>query len=348
MRKLLALVLILALALPLLAVAEGTYEIAMVTDVGNIDDKSFNQYSYQGIKDFAAETGKTFAYYQPLEDSVDSRLETIVSAIEKGAKTVLTPGYLFADAIGLAQDLYPEVNFILIDTAPAGVAAKNTYSVLYQEEQAGYLAGYAAVKDGYTKLGFLGGVDVPAVVRYGFGFVQGADAAAKELSIQVDVKYWYGNVFWPTDDVKIKMGGWFTEGTEVVFACGGGIYLSALAAAEESDRKIIGVDVDQGVESPRIITSAMKELTKYVKLTLEAINNNGGKLPENMQGVTETFGAKDDAIGLPTSPESWRLAKFTVEEYKALLEQLKSGAIVVSPAIDAPPVVTNAVVDYQN
>ncbi len=348
MRKLLALALILVLALPIAGLAEGTYELALVTDVGNIDDQSFNQYSYQGIKDFAAETGKTYAYYQPSEDSVDARLETIVTAIEKGAKVVLTPGYLFADAMGLAQDLYPDVNFILVDTAPAGVAAKNTYSILYQEEQAGYLAGYAAVKDGYTKLGFLGGMAVPAVVRYGFGFVQGADAAAKEMSIQVDIKYWYSDVFWPTDDIKNKMGSWFTEGTEVVFACGGGIYLSLVAAAEEADKMVIGVDVDQSYVSPRVITSATKALTEFIKLSLEAIYDNGGVMPESMQGVTATFGAKDDAVGLATAPESWRFAKFTVEEYNALFEQLKSGAVVVSPAIDAVPVVTNAVVDYQN
>ncbi len=348
MRKLLALALILALALPLFGLAEGTYELALVTDVGNIDDQSFNQYSYQGIKDFAAETGKTYAYYQPSEDSVDARLETVVSAIEKGAKVVLTPGYLFADAMGLAQDLYPEVNFILVDTPPAGVAAKNTYSILYQEEQAGYLAGYAAVKDGYTKLGFLGGMAVPAVVRYGFGFVQGADAAAKEMSIQVDIKYWYSNVFWPTDDIKNKMGSWFTEGTEIVFACGGGIYLSLVAAAEEADKMVIGVDVDQGYVSPRILTSATKALTKFITLSLRAIYDNGGVMPESMQGVTATFGAKDDAVGLPTEAGSWRFAKFTVEEYNALFEQMKSEAIVVSPAIDAPPTVTNAVVDYQD
>ena len=348
MRKLLALVLILALALPLLAVAEGTYEIALVTDVGNIDDQSFNQYSYQGVIEYADENGKTYAYYQPSEDSTDARVESITTAVEKGAKAVVLPGYLFADAAAQASELFPETTFIVLDTAPTGTPAKNTYSVFYQEEQAGYLAGYAAVKDGYTKLGFLGGMAVPAVVRYGFGFVQGADAAAKELSVQVELKYWYSDVFWPTDDIKNKMGSWFTEGTEVVFACGGGIYLSALAAAEEADRKIIGVDVDQGNVSPRIITSAMKGLTASVKYALTKLYENDGVLPEDMQGAVATLGAKDDAVGLPTATDSWRLNKFTVEEYNALFLQLKSEAIVVNPSVDTAPTVTNAVVDFQN
>lgn len=348
MRKLLALALILALALPVAGLAEGTYELALVTDVGNIDDQSFNQYSYQGVVEYAEENGKTYAYYQPSEDSTDARVESITTAVEKGAKAVVLPGYLFADAVAQAQELFPEVTFIVLDTAPTGTPAKNTYSIFYQEEQAGYLAGYAAVKDGYTKLGFLGGMAVPAVVRYGYGFVQGADAAAKEMSIQADIKYWYSDVFWPTDDIKNKMGSWFTEGTEVVFACGGGIYLSALAAAEEADRKIIGVDVDQGYVSPRVITSAEKGLTASVKFALTNLFDNGGVLPEDMQGAVVTLGAKDNAVGLPTKAESWRLEKFTVEEYNALFEQLKSEAVVVSPAIDAPPTVTNAVVDYQN
>jgi basic membrane protein A len=353
MRKLMALVLILALALPMLAFAEGTYEIALVTDVGNIDDQSFNQASYEGVKAFAEANGKTYNYYRPSEDSTDARIESISAAIDKGAKAVVLPGYLFGPAAMEVQGLYPDVTFILVDTDPGDDRdpannAPNTNSIYFQEEQAGYLAGYAAVKDGYTKLGFLGGKAVPAVVRYGLGFVQGADAAAKELSIQVEIKYWYSDVFWPTDDIKIKMSGWFTEGTEVVFACGGGIYVSALAAADEADRKLIGVDIDQGFLSERIITSAFKDLKASVELTLTKLYENGGILPADMQGALSVLGVNDNAVGLPTAPGSWRLTKYTVEEYNTLYEKLKSGEVVVSPAIDVTPVVTNAVVDYQN
>lgn len=353
MRKLLALVLVLALALPLLAVAEGTYELALVTDVGNIDDQSFNQFSWQGVKEYAAENGKTFAYYQPSEDSTDARVESIITAVEKGAKAVVLPGYLFGETIAQAQGMFPETQFVVIDINPATdmpadyVPGKNVTFINYQEEQAGYLAGYAVVKDGFTRLGFLGGVAVPAVVRFGEGFVQGADAAAKELSIQVDIKYWYADSFAPNDSIKTKMGGWFTEGTEVVFACGGGIYLSALAAADEADKLVVGVDVDQGHISPRIITSAMKELTSSVKLALTRIFENGGTLPADMAGATVVLGAKEGMVGLPTNPESWRLTKFTLDEYNALFQQLKEGAVIVNPAIDAHPAVTNAVVDYQ-
>lgn len=204
------------------------------------------------------------------------------------------------------------------------------------------------MKDGYTKLGFLGGMAVPAVVRYGYGFVQGVDAAAKEMGVQTEIKYWYAGTFGPDDAIKTKMAGWYTEGTEVVFSCGGGIYLSCVAAAEQAGTKVIGVDVDQALESETIITSAMKELKQSVVLSLTALYQNNGVWPEDYAGKTASLGAADKCVGLPTAEGSWRLAKYTVAEYEELFAKLVSGEIVVSNAIDAAPVVTNSTVDYQN
>ena len=349
MKKLLALVMMLALALPFGALAAETYEIALVTDVGNIDDKSFNQASWEGVVEYATANNVSHAYYRPSEDSNDARVESIKAAIAKGAKVVVLPGYLFADAAAAVQNEYPDVTLILLDTAPAGEAAKNTYSVLYQEEQAGYLAGYGIVKDGYTKLGFLGGMAVPAVVRFGYGFVQGVDAAAKELGVTPEIKYWYADSFGPNDDIKTKMNAWYTEGTEVVFACGGGIYLSALAAAEESGHgKLIGVDNDQGPISELFITSAFKDIPNTIVDALTAYYANGQKLPEDMQGALVTFSVKEDRVGLPTSEGSWRFAKFTLDEYNAIYAKLKDGSVVVSADIDNVPAVEVSTVDYQN
>lgn len=349
MKKLLALLMVLALALPFGALAAETYEIALVTDVGNIDDKSFNQSAWEGVLDYATNNNVSYAYYRPSEDSNDARVESIKAAISKGAKVVVLPGYLFADAAAVVQNEYPDVSFILVDTAPAGEVGKNTYSLLYQEEQSGYLAGYAIVKEGYTKLGFLGGMAVPAVVRFGYGFVQGADAAAKELSVKPEIKYWYADAFTPNDDIKTKMNAWFTDGTEVVFSCGGGIYLSALAAAEESGHgKLIGVDNNQGAESELIITSAMKRMAFTISKALARIYENNVKLPEDMQGAVVTLGAVDDGIGLPTDEASWRFTKYTVDEYNALYAKLKDGSVVVSPDIEAHPAVEVTTVDYQN
>ena len=351
MKKLFALLLAAVMLLGIVSALADDYEIALVTDVGNIDDHSFNQAAWEGVQAYGDASGKTYAYYRPSEDSTQARIEQMKAAIEKGAKVVVLPGYLFEEAVTQLQTQYPEVIFIALDTSPTageGSPAPNTYSILYKEEQAGYFAGYAIVKDGYTKLGFLGGMAVPAVVRYGYGFVQGAEAAAKELDKEVDIKYWYCDSFAPSDDIKTKMDSWYADGTEVVFSCGGGIYLSALAAADAAGGLVIGVDVDQSYESDLIITSAMKGLKASVVLALTKIYDNGGALPEDMAGAVASLGAADDAAGLPTDEHAWRFDTFTVEEYNAVFEAVKSGEIEISDAIDAPPAVEKCTVDYQN
>lgn len=204
--------------------------------------------------------------------------------------------------------------------------------------------------DGYKKLGFLGGMDVDAVIRYGYGFLQGANDAAKELKIEdeVSVKYWYSGSFTPTDEIKTKMEAWYSDGTEVVFACGGSIYLSAVSAAEAANAKVIGVDVDQSAESDVIITSAMKELKNSVILALtDLYATDDNKWPEDLAGKTAKLGVADNCTGLPTATESWRLKKYTVENYKKLFENVKNGTIAISSETETKPDV-DITVDYQN
>ena len=318
----------------------GTYEIALVTDVGNIDDRSFNQSSWEGVVAYAEANNVTHGYYQPSEDSDAAREESMKAAIDKGAKVVVLPGYLFETSCVTVAKAYPDVQFLLLDTVPSEEGISNIYAIMYQEEQSGFLAGYAAVKEGYTKMGFLGGMAVPAVVRYGHGFVLGAEAAALEMGIDdVEIKYWYCGSFGPSDDIRTKMDSWATEGTEVVFACGGGIYLSAVAAAEAAGTKVIGVDADQSFESDLIITSAMKDLKNSVVIALTDLYDNGGTWGD-LGATVSLLGAEQDCIGLPTAEESWRLDTFTVEEYNVLFEQLKSGELVIANDIDAIPATT--------
>ena len=331
---------------------KDTYEIAMITDVGNIDDQSFNQFTWEGAKQWAEKNGKTYNYYRPSEDSDDARIETMKTAIENGAKVIVCPGYLFAGAFNAVPQEYPNVTFIGIDMTTGDVPAPtaNTVLISYQEEQAGYLAGYAVVKDGFTKLAFLGGMAVPAVIRYGEGFVQGANDAAKALgnTADIDIKYWYSGSFAPTDDIKTKTAGWYTEGTEIIFACGGGILYSAIASAEETaEGKLVGVDVDQGYINERIVTSAMKDLSGSVQNTLDKIYGNDGKLPADYAGQQIALGASTNAVGIPTAEASWRFGTFAVDEYNTLFEQVKSGAVAVSADIENHPAVDIAV-DYQD
>ena len=318
------------------AEATGITKVALVTDVGTIDDESFNQACWQGVEAWCTANGIEYTYYQPTEDSTDARVLSVAQAINEGANAIVMPGYLFGATLTVVMEQFPDVYFIAVDVAAGDLTvdyatyydpAANTACLTFSEEQAGYLAGYAAVKDGYTKLGFLGGMAVPAVIRYGYGFVQGANAAAAELNTEIAINYTYGGQFAGSPEITAKMEGWYQAGTEVVFACGGGIYTSALEAADKYDGKVIGVDVDQYYISERIITSAMKQLQNVTETVLEALNN----------GEWETYGGKisnfslseGEYVGLPTAEGSWRLNTYTVEEYEALKAQLVDGTIVV-------------------
>ena len=283
---------------------DGAKKVAFVTDVGNIDDHSFNQYSYEGVTKFCSNAGLECSYYKPAGDTDQDRIDAINQAVKDGYGVVVMAGYLFGPACYTVATEHPEVLFLALDVTEGDLKAESVPSnialICYQEEQAGYLAGYAAVQEGYKELGFLGGIDVPAVIRYGYGFIMGADKAAQELNLtDVNIKYWYSGSFQPNDDIATKMDNWYVGGTEVVFACGGGIYLSCLSAAESNDGKMIGVDVDQSNVSDRIITSAMKALSNSVVKALTDASANDWIWPESYAGVCQYLGAADDFVGLP-------------------------------------------------
>ena len=325
------------------AAASGSKtDVAFVTDVGNIDDQSFNQYTWQGVQDFCSANSLNANYYRPTEDSDAARLEQMDNAVNDGAKAVVVAGYLFGSSIAEAQAKYPDVEFLALDVSTSDLGdaapAENTALITYKEEQAGYLAGYAAVYDGYKELGFLGGMAVPAVIRYGYGFVQGADAAAAELGQNIEINYFYGGQFYGDANITSRMEGWYSNGTQVVFACGGGIYTSAVEAALKNNGYVIGVDVDQnyiganGVADGTyaynpFITSAMKGLSEAVNTALSDIE--AGDWSE-IAASNGNFGLEDgDYIGLPTADDSWNFETFTKDEYETVKEKIKSGEITV-------------------
>ena len=330
---------------------DPSMKVAFVTDVGNIDDHSFNQYTYEGITTFAEENSVDCTYYKPAEDTDQARIDAINQAIADGYNTVVMAGYLFGPATASCAAAHPEVNFLALDVSAGDLGTEtipsNVSLIVYKEEQAGYLAGYAAVKAGYTELGFLGGMSVPAVVRYGYGFVQGADAAAVEDNVDVNIKYWYSGSFGPTDEIAAKMDSWYTEGTEVVFACGGGIYLSCQSAAEANEGLMIGVDVDQSNVSDTIITSAMKALSNSVRMALTAVGTNGLVWPEAYAGTCQSLGAKEDCVGLPM--ESSKLGDFDEAAYETLFQQIVDGTVTIDDTSDPEkhPTTQKVVVDWQ-
>lgn len=348
MKKLLSLLLVVVLVMGALSVfaacGQKTYEIALITDVGNIDDKSFNEGAWNGVKQYAEENNISYSYYKPIENSKESRSTMIRNAIAKGAKIVVCPGFMFQDSIYELQGEYPDIDFLFLDGepnnddwstgAPTYRTDLNVHNILYREDQSGYFAGYAAVMEGYRKLGFMGGMAVPAVIRFGHGFIQGAEDAAKKLELAddaVQIRFTYVGGFAPTDDIKTKANGWYTSGTEVIFACGGGIYISITAAAAESNKVVIGVDVDQlaATGNQTFITSAMKGLTATTIQALTAYYNNGKEWPADRAGKTLNLGVNEDAVGLPTAATSWKLENFTLAEYETLYGQMVSGTVVV-------------------
>ena len=377
MKKLVALLLALVMVFALCACGgdkdnggkdSATYKVAMITDYGDITDQSFNQTTYEACKAFCTENNIEFTYYKPAGDSTPDRIAMVEKAVDEGYNVIVMPGYAFAGTITGTQDKYPDVKFIALDVSEFDInssfyktddkgnateelldannkphVASNVYSAVYQEELCGYMAGYAAVKLGYTELGFLGGMAVPAVQRYGYGFVQGADAAAAELGQNIEINYFYGGQFYGDANITSRMEGWYSNGTQVVFACGGGIYTSAVEAALKSNGYVVGVDVDQnyiGVNGVAdgsfaynpFITSAMKGLTEAVNTALSDIDAGDWG---DIAASNGNFGLEDgDYVGLPTDADSWNFETFTTDEYEALKEKIKSGEITVDNSSD--------------
>lgn len=347
MKKFIAVVLSLTMVCVLLAGcrAKKSYEIALITDKGNIDDKSFNQGAWEGVEKFADDNKISKMYIKPEDANDPAYLAAIDNAVTAGAKVVVCPGYLFGVPVYEAQTKYPKVNFILLDAAPHSAPDKegnsvaktetNVASIMYSEEQSGYLAGYAAVKDGYTKLGFMGGMAVPAVQAYGYGFLQGAETAAKELGLAdgaITCTYHYTGDFAETDTNKAAAKTMYQEGTQIIFACGGSVGKSVMSAASEAGAKVIGVDVDQRYDSDTVVTSAMKGLSASVITVLESIYKT--KSFDTYAGKTTYFNAKNNGVGLPTevigdaNKNAFdRFKSFNKDSYDTVYKTLSDGSV---------------------
>lgn len=316
---------------------DGKYQVAFVTDVGQLKDKSFNQGTFDGVKLYAANNGLSYKYYQPAngnEATDDDRYDAMKAAVDGGADVVVCAGFLQEAALKRAAIDFPDTPFVFIDGYPltddAGNTLSNVAGISFMEQQCGYFAGYAAVMDGFTKLGFSGGGGGTndACCRFGYGYVQGANAAAAELGVTVDMNYsWeYGATFSASPELQTMISGWYANGTEIVFACGGSMFQSISAAASSNDGYVIGVDVDQSGESDCVITSAMKGLSDAVQWAVGHVYDGTF---EEIGGTGTSLGVADNAVALPTSEESWRFETFTVEQYEEMYQKVLDGTLVV-------------------
>lgn len=352
-------------------------QIAMITDSGDITDQSFNQTTYESCKAWSEKNDVEFNYYKPESDSDEARNASVDQAVADGANVVVMPGYMFAGTVVAQSENYPDVKFVALDVGAGDICEKgvgegytynpddynvadyyntdNVYCCTYQEELSGYMAGYAAVKLGYKHLGFLGGMAVPAVTRFGYGYVQGANAAAEELGIadQIEIEYVCGGQFYGDADITAYMDTWYgSKNVEIVFACGGGIWTSAVEAAVKTGGKVIGVDSDQASTIDAYgegitVTSAMKGLAATVNTVLTDIKGGkwsdyAGKI-DNLGLVSEN--PEENYVQLPLESTQWGDG-FTEDDYRTLVKSMYSGEITVSNDITAMPATTIKVNDY--
>ncbi len=301
-------------------------DVVLVTDFGTVDDNSFNQLAWEGIKQYAEESGISYEYYQPEDTDNDSIMNQFKRGSKNDAKLFVCPGSMLEVPVYNAQKKYKKASFIIVDGIPhdedntEDVIGENTEVISFAEEQAGFLAGYAAVRDGYKGLGFMGGIPVDPVIRYGYGFVQGADYAAIEMGVNVHIRYTYTNTFSDEPGIEDMAGAWYDDDTEVIFACGGSIGKSVIRAAENHGGKVIGVDVDQSSESETVITSAMKDIKSAV------YNDVKGYFEGTFAGGTQTnVTAADNGVCLPM--ETSRFEKFNQESYDTIYSHLVDGLI---------------------
>ena len=317
---------------------DGKYELAFVTDVGQLKDKSFNQGTWNGVKLYASTNSLSYKYYQPANGSEatdDDRYDAMKAAVDGGAKVVTCAGFMQGNALAKIAEECPDVSFVFIDGWPLTAAdgktvLTNVAPIAFKEEQAGYFAGYAIVMEGYTKLGFCGGGGGTnaACCRYGYGYVQGAEAAAEAKGVDVTMNYsWqYGSSFQASPELQTMVSGWYENGTEIVFACGGSMFESVVAAASANDGSVGGVDVDQSYESDTVVTSAMKGVSQAAEWAITKYYDGSWK---DIGGVAQSLGVNDAAVGLPT--DTWSMKNFTVDQYTELFEKIKSGAVTVDP-----------------
>ncbi len=327
-------------------------EIAFLTD-GSVEDDSYNEAVYNGVRMYALGAGVSFSYYHADPNAPESYREAAVKAVTENAKIVICAGDLFGEAVGALQEGYPQTSFLLVDSVPRDEEgeeipiADNVHCIRFHEEQAGYLAGYMAVWEGYRNLGFVGGGEEPAVLRYGYGYLQGIDAAAKDLSLEdVTVRYWYADTFSPDIAVRERADEWYESGVQIIFACGGGLYESVLEAAENQDGLMIGVDVDQSRISDRVLTSAVKNIGTAVTDALDSFYANSG-WNEGRGGQVKQYGVEEGCAAIPVVDTEWRFREIPTTHFFEIYKQMKRGDRQVSDEIGELPQMTRITVNFE-
>ena len=325
--------------------AEDAMKVGMVTDSGTIDDKSFNQGTWEGIIKAESELGIDKNYIKPAGETEADYLKEIQNLYDTGYKFIVTPGFKFETAVFQAQTKYSDAKFVILDGAPHSgdynnVIADNTVSIMFAEHESGFLAGVATaleLQDG--ELGFIGGLEIPAVQRFNWGFQQGVAYANENLGTKMSIKeenVKYANSFADIPAGKQLAATMYDRGVKAIFCAAGGTGLGAINEAKErvsngNEVWVVGVDVDQYADGiydeannkSVVLTSAIKKIDTATFDVIKA--ELDGEFPG---GEQLTFDAKNDGVGIPA--ENPNLSKETTDKVAEVFEKIKSGEIVVS------------------
>lgn len=333
--------------------------VAMIATQTDITDRGYNFAVYSACKKVCEENNLQFTYYKVLDISTDSYMSVIDAAINDGYNVVVLNDYNATRALRVAAEANPDVKFIIADVEAANFGknyklSPNLTCWRFDDSYAGFMAGYAAVKEGYSRLGFMGGMPVASVMRYGYGYIQGADAAAKETGDEVVIEYVYSNRFMGDSDLTAYIQNWYQNKLiDVVFACAGSAWTSVATAAAYSDKKVIGVDVDQReiinqyTKKDTTLTSAMKGMDMSVEDALsDIVDGNWDKYSGKSRVLTVDNAEEPEKNYLKLPMEGWSMKNFTTEDYKKLVKDICGGKYNISSDISNPPSTEKITVNY--
>jgi len=282
-------------------------------DALGINDKGWIQMTWTGVKTYCEENGKTSTWYRPVDNSMQGYLDCMATAINSGTEVIVSLGFQPTEALAVAQYDYPDTYFISVE--PDGMddealLAPNHYAIFHQTDQAGFLAGVAAIKGGFKDIGVLHGLDVPGMNIWVYGYIQGFNYAAGKLGVtDVKVRHFYANTATASPDLQALAASWYEDGCDLILTMLAGGNNSLFAAADAAGKPCFGADVDQGIESDMVLTSPVKRLEVTVPRGLATVYDGTFK-----GGVYRWFNVDDDAVGLATG--HWRVPNYTVEEYE--------------------------------
>lgn len=304
------------------------YEIALVSDHGLIMDGGHSEVAWNTITEFGGSNGISHKYYKASESSDGAFTDTIITAINKGAKIVIIDNSTMQQAVYEMQEKYPEINFVIIDADPCedesgeSKLESNSVAVSFDSGQAGFLAGYAAVMEGYTQLGFIGESERKYINDFGYGYVKGADRAAYDMETEVEMKYVCCSEEQDDEDIYKLAADMYENGTEVIFAAGTEIQEAVIEAAEAKDGKVIGSITDQSAKSDKVITSATFGINEALKSLLKQYKDK--KFPG---GQTVVYNAHNEGIRLELKNN--KLRNLVQSQYEFIYDGLADGEIKV-------------------